>query len=55
MRKAKVLSFPRKRSRDLETRVLASSSDRDLDSTDSCHGRVIRNQQKLFPIFLLLL
>ena len=21
---------------------------------DSCHGRVIRNQQNLFPIFLLL-
>ena len=21
--------------------------------TDSCHGRVIRNQQNLFPIFLL--
>ena len=23
-------------------------------STNSCHGRVIRNQQNLFPIFLLL-
>ena len=33
MRKAKVLSSPRKCSRDRETRVLASSSDQDLAST----------------------
>ena len=25
-----------------------------MSTTDSCHGRVIRNQQNLFPIFLLL-
>ena len=33
MKKAKVLSSPRKCSRDRETRVLVSSSDRDLAGT----------------------
>ena len=28
--------------------------DRLTNSADSCHGRVIRNQQYLFPILLLL-
>ena len=38
---------------DVEHSILEDEENQNVDP-DSCHGRVIRNQQNLFPIFLLL-
>ena len=34
---------------------VATDRQKSYADIDSCHGRMIRNQQNLFPIFLLLL